>query len=235
MNSNRMKDIVGKQHSFNVPTAIEYGVNKAILLSNLNFWTENAKRKNENKFKHTNGMWYYWTQFSGKAFVKRFPYMNKKNIARWMRELEKEGLIVSSEKFNKFNCDRTKWYSVENKVIIMSSINKPARNLTPHSFAVDHAKIFGVYKAIVLFNICYWLEHNRENQSNIHKHTDGKNYYWMYDSVEKLRELQPYFTRSSMQRWLKELEKDGVLKVNNFNKAKYDRTKWYSGQGFEVN
>ena len=94
-----------------------------------------------------------------------------------------------------------------------------------HHFDVEDAMKYGVEKAVVLSNIRFWLNNNKNKDLSTVKH-DG--YYWMYNTAKDMRNVLPYFTQSKVQRLLKQLEDDGVLIVGNYNKVKYDRTKWYT-------
>lgn len=85
--------------------------------------------------------------------------------------------------------------------------------------AIDH----GVEKAVILYHIRFWLEHNRANNTNFN---DGN--WWTYNSAEAFATLLPYLKSSKIARLLRELEKDGIILVGNYNKKGYDRTKWYS-------
>lgn len=92
-----------------------------------------------------------------------------------------------------------------------------------HSFNVDDAIKYGTDKAAILYNIKFWLEHNRANNTNFH---DG--HWWTYNSADAFEKLFPYMNAKKIARLLRELEKDGEILVGNFNKKGYDRTKWYS-------
>ena len=94
-----------------------------------------------------------------------------------------------------------------------------------HHFDVEDAIKYGVEKAVVLSNIRFWLNNNKSKDLSTVKH-DG--YYWMYNTAKDMSSVLPYFTQSKVQRLLKQLEDDGVLIVGNYNKVKYDRTKWYT-------
>lgn len=94
-----------------------------------------------------------------------------------------------------------------------------------HYFDVEDAMQYGVEKAIILSNIRFWLNNNKNKDLSVVKH-DG--YYWMYNTAKDMSNVLPYFTQSKVQRLLKQLEDDGVLIVGNYNKVKYDRTKWYT-------
>lgn len=104
--------------------------------------------------------------------------------------------------------------------------NKTKSNKTQmHHFDVEDAVKYGVEKAVVLSNIRFWLNNNKNKDLSAVKH-DG--YYWMYNTAKDMSNVLPYFTQSKIQRLLKQLEDDGVLIVGNYNKVKYDRTKWYT-------
>lgn len=94
-----------------------------------------------------------------------------------------------------------------------------------HHFDVEDAMKYGVEKAVVLSNIRFWLNNNKNKDLSSVKH-DG--HYWMYNTAKDMSNVLPYFTQSKIQRLLKQLEDDGVLIVGNYNKVKYDRTKWYT-------
>ena len=103
----------------------------------------------------------------------------------------------------------------------MIKSNKPQM----HHFDIEDAMRYGVEKAVVLSNIRFWLNNNKNKDLSSVKH-DG--YYWMYNTARDMSNVLPYFTQSKVQRLLKQLEDDGVLIVGNYNKVKYDRTKWYT-------
>lgn len=81
------------------------------------------------------------------------------------------------------------------------------------------AKALGnVDKAIILQQIQYWI-----NRSD-HVH-DG--YRWVYNTVASWHEQFPWLSEKTVQRYLKDLEDKGILISGNYNRYKFDRTKWY--------
>lgn len=92
-----------------------------------------------------------------------------------------------------------------------------------HSFDVEDAIQYGVEKAILLFNLRFWLTKNKANKTNIH---DG--YYWTYNSREAFAELFPYMNPRTIGRYMQELEEQGIVKSGKYNKTAWDRTKWYT-------
>lgn len=94
-------------HAFSVKDAKKYGIEKAILLFNFRYWLD------KNKANRTNVRdGYYWTFNSARAFSELFPYMKEKSISRWLLELEKDGVIMSSKDYNSKKYDKTKWFTI---------------------------------------------------------------------------------------------------------------------------
>jgi hypothetical protein len=72
------------------------------------------------------------------------------------------------------------------------------------------------------------MRYNLAKRQNIH---DGK--VWTYRTAEELHLQYPEFSRASIARYLQKLEDMGAIESGNFNKHKYDRTKWYTVTGLE--
>ncbi|HDZ3365409.1 TPA: replication protein, partial [Staphylococcus aureus] len=87
------------------------------------------------------------------------------------------------------------------------------------------AELIGLNEAIVLQQIHYWLNNSK------HKY-DGKT--WIFNSYPKWIEQFPFWSESTIKRTITSLEKQNLLYVGNYNKAGFDRTKWYSINYFEL-
>ena len=95
----------GETHSFNINLASHYSIEKAILLQDLlNFCTS---KMNNNKLKKGLPLVYY----SSSALQEKYRYMKSKSIARWLKELEDDGILFSAIA-NKMKYDRTKSYVI---------------------------------------------------------------------------------------------------------------------------
>lgn len=81
------------------------------------------------------------------------------------------------------------------------------------------AERIGLNEAIILQQMHYWL-----NQSK-HSH-EGKK--WIYNSYKSWEEQFPFWSNVTIRRTISSLEKQGLLYTGNFNKAGFDKTKWYS-------
>lgn len=76
---------------------------------------------------------------------------------------------------------------------------------------------------MVVQHIHYWCERSEEAGSE-HKFNEG--HYWTYNTFEELAEMLPIGI-TTIKKVIKELERDGYIFSSNFNKKKFDRTKWY--------
>lgn len=73
-------------------------------------------------------------------------------------------------------------------------------------------------EAVILQQIHYWLE----KRLNI---KDG--YSWVYNSMVEWNKQFPWLAIATLKRKFKSLEDKGLLITANYNKAKFDKTKWY--------
>lgn len=92
-----------------------------------------------------------------------------------------------------------------------------------HSFNVDIANKYGIEEAILIENMAFWINNNLKKNKNIH---DG--YCWIFNSAAAFSRQFTYMKTSKINRALKNLVNKGVLLSGNYNKVKYDRTKWYT-------
>jgi len=91
-----------------------------------------------------------------------------------------------------------------------------------HSFNIEVAEKYGMREAVIIHNFAFWIKKNIANKKNFHD-----NNYWTYNSTSAFKELFPYLSESQIYRTLKNLEDLGVIKTGNYNKMKFDQTKWY--------
>ncbi len=81
------------------------------------------------------------------------------------------------------------------------------------------AELIGVNEAIVLQQIHYWLNNSK------HKY-DGKT--WIFNSYPEWQKQFPFWSLITIKRTIYSLEKQNLLLIGNYNKAKFDKTKWYT-------
>lgn len=90
-------------------------------------------------------------------------------------------------------------------------------------FDVEVATKYGTNVSIILGNINYWIQKNRENGKHFH---DGR--YWTYNTVAAFHALMPFMSANVINTALKRAEEEGLLVTGNYNKLPFDRTKWYA-------
>lgn len=93
-------------------------------------------------------------------------------------------------------------------------ISEPPLQVIP-SLAVA---LKSVDKAIILQQIHYWLQRSKNIE-------DG--HRWVFNTVKEWHQQFPWLAEKTVQRYLKDLCDKGLLITGNFNKANFDRTKWY--------
>jgi len=112
------------QHHFEIEDAKKYGVDKAVLMENFRFWM--TKNKADRRHIHEGRV---WTYNSARALSELLPYWSRQKIARMLRELVADGVILSAN-FNKTMYDRTLWYSLKEPLSIVQdeTMESPIEN-----------------------------------------------------------------------------------------------------------
>jgi acid phosphatase class B len=102
-----------KKYTFNEDIAIDVGIEEAMMFSNLYFWIE----KNEGKEDHLHeGK--YWMYCTVREFADKYPFWSEAQIKRILKNLKNKDYIETGE-FNKWNPDRTKWYTITEKGLLV--------------------------------------------------------------------------------------------------------------------
>lgn len=90
-------------------------------------------------------------------------------------------------------------------------------------FSPRLSQVFGVCGALLLQQVFYWCEINKEKGKHFH---EGN--YWCYNTHKGWEDqLLGAFKTRTIRRELGLLLSSGVLVMGNFNKAPYDQTRWY--------
>lgn len=84
--------------------ACAIGVEEALLLQHLHY------RLQQQEVLHNGEAWYCQSHAN---WTKQLPFWNEQKIKRLMLRLEKLGIVHSTDKFNQFYVDRTKWYKID--------------------------------------------------------------------------------------------------------------------------
>ncbi len=105
-----------------------------------------------------------------------------------------------------------------------------------HAFDTQIAAKYGVYEAILIHHMVFWVKFNQRLKRNF---INGRT--WTYQTLDEIAAHFPYLNKSQVFDLLeklslgrdrrsknKEIQFEPVLLKGNFNKNKYDRTIWYS-------
>jgi len=101
-------------------------------------------------------------------------------------------------------------------------VSTTEKEMSMHSFDPEIATKVGVNAAVLYQNIVWWTQKNAANGKHLH---DGR--HWTYNSIKAFDALFPYLTSKQIRTALDKLEDAGLILSGTFNKAGYDRTKWY--------
>ena len=81
------------------------------------------------------------------------------------------------------------------------------------------ARELGLNEAIMLQQMHYWL---------IKSSYEFEGVKWFYKTLEDWQTEFPFWSTMTIRRTLTNLEKQKVIRIGNFNKKKFDKTKWYT-------
>lgn len=90
-------------------------------------------------------------------------------------------------------------------------------------FDSHFARDYGMTEAVLFQHILYWCEFNKANNKNFHEDS-----YWTFNKASAFSIQFPFLTERQVRYTLAKLEKEKLIKSGNFNKVKYDQTKWYT-------
>lgn len=101
--------------------------------------------------------------------------------------------------------------------------------MNTHKFDVGDAEKYGVKKAILLEHLKYHQESNSGNKDCI---IDGKPHAFL--RPETIKKMFPYFSYKSINRWLRELEDEGVIESCKPKRSSGKHLKYYHVKGHKL-
>ena len=97
-------------------------------------------------------------------------------------------------------------------------------NIEPKVINTELACEIGLNEAIVLQQLHYWLERNKESRTDFR---DGR--YWTYGTIQEYRDRDfKFWSFDTVKRTLHKLISLGFLVKGNYNRMKLDQTNWYT-------
>lgn len=92
-----------------------------------------------------------------------------------------------------------------------------------HSFSVEIAAVYNVEIALMLNHFCFWYE--KVVSDGINKH---KNEHWVRMKLSQMHHQFPYWGESKIRHLVDKMIAEKLIKKDEFNDKKNDRTKWYT-------
>lgn len=102
------------------------------------------------------------------------------------------------------------------------TVNNPTAPRLCPELAVE----IGLNESVLLLQIEHWI-------SICNHPIDGD--WWTYQSVRDIKDTFPFWGLATINRTIESLEKKNLIKIGNFNQARYDRTRWFAINGDEIN
>ena len=94
-----------------------------------------------------------------------------------------------------------------NRIFVLNEPNAPRLNPAL-------ANEIGLNESIMLLQIEFWIAISG-------KEIDGE--YWVYQSETELMNFFTFWSKSTISRVVRSLEKKDLIRIGNYNKYKYDR------------
>jgi hypothetical protein len=98
-------------------------------------------------------------------------------------------------------------------------VSKLLTNENPLIILPYLAKEIGLYEAIILQQIHYWILQERQFKDKR---------FWYYSSIRNWQIQFPFLSKRTLQRAFKKLKDQGLIITGRYNKMKADKTLWYS-------
>lgn len=205
------------------------GLRQAIVLQRIHYLV-NKNEKNK-KYFYDN---YYWIRITQNELQKQMPFIAINTLKKYLAELRKEGIIIATDKYNSSkNLDRTLWYRVNynalemlEKEFLNDSFKDSLKFLYPEYPLVINIKLaqaIGLNEAIVLQQMHYWINKNKDNNKN-----NYKGLIWTYSSYESWQRQFPFWSTDTVIRAINRLEMLGLLISDKRYNKLLNHTKWYT-------
>lgn len=97
-----------------------------------------------------------------------------------------------------------------------------------YSFDDQEAFDYGVYEAIMIWNMRFWILKNKANNRHQYRGEDGIVRTWTYNSTEAFCKLFIFWSSDQIDRLIKKMIEKKIILTGNFNQNSYNRTRWFA-------
>lgn len=98
-----------------------------------------------------------------------------------------------------------------------------------YSFDLETSLKYGVFEAILIQHLAYWISYNRRRGVNF---IEGRT--WTFQTQEEISAHFPFWDRQQVNHLIAKLVDQGVLIKGNFNRKRWDKTLWYAFKNEEM-
>lgn len=124
--------------------AVAVGLEKAIILQQLHYWTEAVDFDGRKRGKEREG--FRWTYNAVHEWQRQFPFLSERSVKRHFQEMERADppLLFSTDRFNEDRWDRTKWSRINYDALdALVAWPRPDDQETPDSSSDESAPLDG--------------------------------------------------------------------------------------------
>lgn len=228
----------GDSYFINPELATVLRLPEAMVLQQIHYWLEKNRETGTNFINGRNWVFQTYKQWNDKFF-----FWSIRTIKSAVIELELLEILISAN-FNKKPYNRTKWYTIDYKKLNSfyaaklglsydTGLNDYQDASMSELFFANNNLLFTSKKAIQITGgltealvLQYINTQVRRNESSGRNFKDG--FYWMFDSVAEMQKSFPFISSATIVRILQYLEDEHFILTGIYNKASFDRTKWYT-------
>ncbi len=102
-----------------------------------------------------------------------------------------------------------------------------------YGFDDQEAVDYGVFEAILIWNLRFWILKNKANNRHLYPGEDGIMRTWTYNSTEAFCKLFRFWSSDQIDRLIKKMITKEIIITGNFNQNSYNRTRWFAFQNEE--
>ncbi|UYB50132.1 replication protein (plasmid) [Lysinibacillus capsici] len=183
--------------------AIQIGLNEAIIIQQVHYWLLLSKNERDG---------FKWVYKKYEDWEEEFPFWSNSTIRRSIRNLEKEGLLISSDKYNKFGADKTKWYRINYQKLMNSPVGQNEQSQQSNRTVQDAVNLNDA--------ITREYTENTTEKKNSRKQAfddDSPEMFLAHHLDYCIRKNRPQFKQPNLQSWCKEFNNMLRIDERDFN------------------
>lgn len=178
--------------------AIRIGLNEAIIVQQVHYWLLLSKNERDG---------FKWVYKKYEDWEEEFPFWSNSTIRRSIGSLEKEGFLISTDKYNKFRADKTKWYRINYQKLMNSPTVQIEQSHCSNRTVLDEVNLNNA--------ITREYTENTTEKKNSRKQAfddDSREMFLSHHLLHCIRNNRPEFKQPNMQTWCKDF--DAIMRID---------------------